>query len=730
MFYLDEEQRDLRAPAWQISALRIMVLAGLLLLLGIGLHSGYSAWQLGAYHVIYIIAGFYLVLVVASILARRQFRLSRLLLTGAIIAAGFVTQLFIPDFAIAKLGALFLYSLPMVALLTWGKKATLAAMLFNLLPFAYLVHNQPLPALLQIQQTLPSSHLYLQGLLFIFFNICLPLGMMRMLRALDWHNGSQQKLNKQLKLSMQLYRDLFDNDAHPALILRDDSAVRYNKAMRSWLKEHDVLASKLLKELHLPKDDCTQEARLLGTPKGQRLVSLTKSRMAHRHYHLLLLDDQTEASQLKLQLAGERVQNRRLRWHDISTGMLNETGIEHWLNRKPRAAVALMQLCNGPSLRLRFGKDISNQALARLASQVKTLLPRGAVVGRIAHNTLIFAHPNLTLAALTDRLTRIEHQLPHRFEVQDQSLVLERHWHLAEHPGLMPDGHHLGSLASYLCSHPLVPGQVRQLDLKALANQDSQQRLLDALRKAIQSDDQLYLEYQPQCDVSGRIIAAEALLRWHHPELGLVSPADFIPLAEQGGIISQLSRWVVQRACEQIREWQAQGITLRLSINLSVLDLVDDLFIRWLLDYCQQQQLNQGQLELEITETALADPEQTSKALKQLSDAGFPLAIDDFGTGQSSLARLNSLDASLIKIDRDFLKEVPGRDRSENMLKAIIELCRATGAEPLVEGVETQQQLDWLLQHNCRLFQGFHLYKPMPPRTLALLVRELDSKRS
>ncbi|WP_417359478.1 EAL domain-containing protein [Gallaecimonas pentaromativorans] len=726
LLYLNDEQGDLPISPWRISVLRILTLSGLLLVLGIAVHSSYKAWQLGAYHVLYIVLGFYVVLLGAALFARRRYRLGRMLLALCVVGAGATMQFFIKDFDDAKLGAIFLYSLPIAMLMLWGKKAAIAAMAFNLLPFAYLVYNKPLLHWDTFNIDLPSTPIYLNLLLFIFFNLCLPLALMRMLSALQWTHGRQQDLNRQLQLSMLLYRDLFDNDNHPALIINHGQKVmRQNKALARWLKKHRLSINALLPALSLPPENCKHLPRLLPTASGQqRLVELTKSRMANPQYHLLLLEDVTEASQLKMQLADERVQNRRLRWHDTSTGMLNEQGVEHWLARKPRAAVAIMQLCNGPGIRFKYGKPVKDQVLNKIAAHVKALLPKGAIAGRIGRCTLVFCHPTMRRDALQAMVQGIEMQLGSTVRLDDGALCeTERHWKIASHPGLLPPGHHISSLAVHLYGQLLTAGDVTLLDTNALQRFDSQHQLVEDLRTALASREQLYLDYQPQCDTEGNIVAAEALLRWRHPKEGNISPAVFIPLAEQSGNIGRLTRWVVTQACAQLKSWQQQGINLRLSVNLSVLDLIDERFTHWLIEHCREQQIDNAMLELEITETALADLRQTSQSLKILSQAGFPLAIDDFGTGHSSLTRLTNLDANIIKIDRDFLRAVPGQARSERMLKAILELCRSTGAEPLVEGVETRQQLDWLLAQGCKFFQGFYLYRPMPPRTLAQLLK-------
>ena len=236
------------------------------------------------------------------------------------------------------------------------------------------------------------------------------------------------------------------------------------------------------------------------------------------------------------------------------------------------------------------------------------------------------------------------------------------------------------------------------------------------LRKAIEQND-LSLHYQPQLDLpSGQISGVEALLRWHSPLLGSVSPVDFIPLAEETGLIIPIGEWVLRTACQQAKSWQAQGVSLqRMAVNISVLQFVQPSFPGLVARILEETGLAPEALELEITESLLMkDPEGATITLQALKDLGVQLAIDDFGTGYSSLSRLKQLPLDRLKIDKAFVREVNLQPDDAAIATAVIAMAESMGLRVIAEGVENEAQLRFLKSKNCDEVQGYYLSRPLP----------------
>jgi EAL domain-containing protein (putative c-di-GMP-specific phosphodiesterase class I) len=239
------------------------------------------------------------------------------------------------------------------------------------------------------------------------------------------------------------------------------------------------------------------------------------------------------------------------------------------------------------------------------------------------------------------------------------------------------------------------------------------------LRRAIGAG-QLAVHYQPQFNcTSGALVGVEALLRWRHPEHGAISPAEFIPIAEESGLIVELGAWVLQRACTDVAGWQRAGApALTLAVNMSARQLREPGFIEDVTRALAGSGLAPGRLELELTESLLMEDVPGAVAFMQAVRAlGVRLAIDDFGTGYSSLAYLQTFPINQLKVDRSFVQLLP--QRGGTIIHAVLALARGFGLTVVAEGVEEPQQLEWLRQAGCDVVQGYLLGMPMAPEAFA-----------
>ena len=253
-----------------------------------------------------------------------------------------------------------------------------------------------------------------------------------------------------------------------------------------------------------------------------------------------------------------------------------------------------------------------------------------------------------------------------------------------------------------------------------------------SLRRSLERNE-MCVHYQPQVDVTtGALLSAEALVRWTHPDIGVVSPAQFIPLAERIGMIAPVTEFVLHTAARALRDWHAMGATdMRVAVNLSAqLFRQRDVLLK-LIAIPNQYGVLPQHVEFEITETTLLDsPTDAERILIMLRERGHRVALDDFGAGYSSLSHLRRFTLDTLKIDRSFIRELVDGPRELEIVGALVALAHRLGIEPVAEGVEEASQRDALIAKGCHVMQGFLIGRPMPTEKMTQLVREQLSRGS
>jgi len=364
-----------------------------------------------------------------------------------------------------------------------------------------------------------------------------------------------------------------------------------------------------------------------------------------------------------------------------------------------------------------YGHRIGDQVLALVAERMRSVVQEPNLLGRRGGDELVA----LLVDTRRDLAVETSHQLIEAIAQPAQVLGMEPPVTASIGIAFFPqDGVDLDSLlnaadaAMRQAKHEgprtlafFTPQLSRSLELRL--------RLEQRLRRAFEARD-FRLFYQPLVSmVDGRLVGAEALLRWHDPELGDIAPAEFIPIAEKSGLIVGVGDWVLREACRQIQIWRQIGLDVPpIAINVSGVQLRQLGWVEGVLGALQQFGLLPADIEIEVTETGLEDMSAASREnLERLHDAGVKIALDDFGIGFSSLSNLRELPISRLKIDRTFTVECMRDARTLTIVKAVIGMARSLGLTVTAEGIENQAQQTWMQHLECESAQGYHLARPM-----------------
>ena len=389
----------------------------------------------------------------------------------------------------------------------------------------------------------------------------------------------------------------------------------------------------------------------------------------------------------------------------------------------------LLDLDNFKVVNDTLGHHCGDQLLKLVAERLVAILRGTDIICRIGGDEfVVIVEPADDASEMASVARKILAVLAAPFALEGHQLYVSASIGVSLYPFDAQDVATLTRNADTAMYHAKHQGKNRYAVFKAEMELRAQRRLrMEAnLRRALQNEE-LYLHYQPQIDLrSGRIVGVEALIRWNCREMGQLSPSEFIPVAEESGIIVELGRWVLQSACRQAASWCKAGLLDSLehvAVNLSACQardpgLMDD--IRAILD---ETQLPHGLLELEITEGVLMDNVHANvELMRRLQDTGIHLSIDDFGTGYSSMSYLKRLPIDQLKIDRSFVHDLPGE--GEAIVTAIIAMAHSLHLKVVAEGVETLQQVEFLRKAGCDNVQGFFFARPMTAAQLTALLLE------
>ncbi|MGI2112397.1 EAL domain-containing protein [Shewanella frigidimarina] len=419
----------------------------------------------------------------------------------------------------------------------------------------------------------------------------------------------------------------------------------------------------------------------------------------------------------------------QLSHYDDLTGLINryffkillDENIQTCRKNQQPLALLFLDLTRFKIINDNFGHSAGDYILKQAAARISTTLKGTFTVSRFGGDKFCIALPNTTADEANAIAIELVEVFQQHFEFLEQTIILGCRVGISLFP---EDGQDAEAILSQADS-ALYEAKKRPFGV-ALCNKQQalhnkrrliiEQGLRKALAEPVVDHYQLFAVYQPLIILPSQELAGfEALMRWQHPEFGLISPAEFIPIAEDTGLIFELSRWMLKTVCQQLVKWHAQGFDFkRVSVNLSALELMSINLADDLLAVITDTGAEPKWLKFEITETALmAIPEQSIDILQKLIQADIHVAIDDFGTGYSSLAYLKSLPATMLKIDQSFICNLIHSAEDQAVVKAVINMAHSLGKCVTAEGVELQDQLDFLIEHHCDVAQGYYFSKPM-----------------
>jgi diguanylate cyclase (GGDEF)-like protein len=382
-------------------------------------------------------------------------------------------------------------------------------------------------------------------------------------------------------------------------------------------------------------------------------------------------------------------------------------------------ALLLLDLDNFTTINESLGHSIGDQLLIEVARRLGTLVPDGDTLARVGgdeFDALIELHEGAPSSDL--RARQMLDALSQPFSIAGKTIYANASIGIALYPSDGEDAETLQSNANAALHQAKVNGRGTMRYFSPEMSVRARERLaLEAdLRQAIEHG-HLCLHYQPQVDVaSGRISGLEALVRWEHPERGMISPAAFIPFAEENGMIVPIGAWVMTETCRQIRAWTDAGINVpRVAINVSAIELTRGQLPTAWRRALQESGISPEHLELELTETAvIVDSAHSFETVSELKALGLHIAIDDFGTGYSSLGYLQQLDVDKLKVDMSFVADMTTNEGNASIVKAVIALGHSLGLDIVAEGVETMEQAGCLRDLGCDTIQGYLISRPLP----------------
>jgi diguanylate cyclase (GGDEF)-like protein len=443
-------------------------------------------------------------------------------------------------------------------------------------------------------------------------------------------------------------------------------------------------------------------------------------------------------------LQANRQMQQTLHWrahHDHLTGLYNRRAMEDEVSRRLEdgqydTALMLLDLDHFKKINDTYGHETGDQVLQQLSLRLKAVMREHDLLARLGGDEFMLLpqipHPNAANALTFAE--RVHQAVAAPFELKGQ------HFRLGISVGIaLPPGHGR-TVSELLRNADLALYQAKSLgrcrsvvfEPSMASNQRDFYLLERDLGDAVERN-QLSLVFQPKVDLIGsKVVGLEALVRWNHPTRGQSSPGAFIPIAENSGQIIRIDRWVMRSAIAELARLRTEGLSrLPIAINLSIADILSPNLVDYLTGLLEEYDVPASALEIEVTESCLMrDLGETQSVLRALNDSGISTALDDFGTGFSSLSYLRQLPLQCLKIDQSFTHNLLQDANAEKLTQAIVAMGNALKMSIVAEGVESREQMNWLLAHGCHIGQGYYFSPPVPPEDVHQVIERIEVRLS
>ncbi len=542
------------------------------------------------------------------------------------------------------------------------------------------------------------------------------------------------------------FRLLLENSLDLILVLTDESRIQYTsrsiermlgyhsdrlegESVFPYVHEEDIEAVRevLVQTFAHPGTSSTVKFRIRTATDEWRMLEASSVTIPEEDQLLRAIVNARDVTEHEAQSAALKHQSL----HDALTGLPNRLRFNEIFSETLRAAqdkgrrftLLHINLDRFREINDTFGYRWGDVILQQVAPRLQGALRKTDTLARLSGDEFIVLLPTIVDSAGATRLARrLLQVLEPAFIIEGHKVIVSASIGVVFYPDHGTEAETLMRRADMTMHLAKEAGSGYAFYTPEQEDRFNPNRLvlISDLRQAVDQQ-QMILYYQPKADIaSGLISQVEALIRWKHPEQGLIPPDRFIPLAEQTGLIRAISRWALNEGIQQCRSWQQEGLSLQVAVNLSMRDLQDVQTARTIAGLLESWNVPASCLEVEITETAIAaDMDSTVKTLEELRAMGVSIAIDDFGTGYSSLALLRRLSLNTLKVDKSFVQGLTTDENDAAIVRATIELGHNLGLKIVAEGVEDQATWDALAALGCDVVQGYLLSRPIPAPALS-----------